>query len=754
MGAIDPDSVYSHTSGRRNPWQWAAVHGGFILAMSAAGVASWRLNESLQRHALDREIMLAEAQEVARLGSWELDVQTGAMSWSDELYRLLGFESTDTPPALDAFLSRVHPESRDLVRDAIHAAVEGQPFTGDFRIVTDPDEARWVNARIRATGRDSGGVTVVAGTMQDVTDRKLAESELSETLSLLTATLDSTADGILVVDLEGHITSFNQRFVDLWQIPVAVLASRDDGEALGSVLSQLSDPDAFVAKVQALYAQPDALSEDTIEFLDGRTFERLSMPQRVAGETVGRVWSFRDVTERKRLEDELSHQAFHDALTGLANKALFRDRVDHALSRAARGPTELAVLFIDLDDFKTVNDSLGHTAGDEVLVAVADRLRSCLRTSDSAARLGGDEFAVLLEDLPAQIEADQVATRVLAALHEPFQLSGHDVVLGASIGIAFATTATTCDQLLRNADLAMYTAKRRGKHRFETYHAEMHAMALDRLEREGALRRGLERGELVIHYQPVVTLPLGRISGFEALVRWQHPEQGLLQPSEFIALAEETGLVGELGRQVLARACSQVRRWQLRHPDFEPLSVSVNVSPRQLQTDELIDDVEVSLREAGLPARSLVLEITETAMMRDTDATIQRLEALRALGVRLAVDDFGTGYSSLSYLQRFPIDILKIDRAFVSSLGAESVDISLAPAIVSLSNTLQLQAVAEGVETALQAEVLATLGCPLAQGYLYSRPVPADEVDALLARGPLGALSSTARTRGPIAAAP
>ena len=544
IGAIDPHSVYSHGPARRNPWQWAGVHGGFILAMSAVGIASWRLNESLQRHAMEREIKLAEAQEVARLGSWELDVRTDEMEWSDELRRLLGYDEPGWTPTLSAMLSMVHPESRDVVEAAItETLATGTPFAGDFRVVTDT-ETRWLHGRVRAAAWDGDRVTMIAGTAQDVTDRKLAETELSETLSLLTATLDSTADGILVVDLEGRITSYNQRFVELWRIPDEVLETRNDKDALAVVLSQVQDPDAFVAKVQELYAQPDALSEDTIEFLDGRIFERLSMPQRVAGLTVGRVWSFRDATERKRLESELSHQAFHDSLTALPNQALFRDRVDHALSRAARGPAEIAVLFVDLDDFKTVNDSLGHTAGDELLVAVSDRLRQSLRIGDSAARLGGDEFAVLLEDLGDDAEAERVADRILQSLREPFPIYGHEVVLSASIGIAFADVATSCDQLLRNADLAMYTAKRLGKHRFETYRSEMHAVALDRLEREGALRRGLDRGELVIEYQPVVALPSARIVGFEALVRWQHPEHGLLQPSEFIALAEETGLVG------------------------------------------------------------------------------------------------------------------------------------------------------------------------------------------------------------------
>jgi diguanylate cyclase (GGDEF)-like protein len=750
MGVVDPHSVYSHADAQRKPWQWAAVHGGFILAMSAVGITSWRLNESLQRRAQERELKLAEAQEVARLGSWELNVRTGEMEWSQELYRLLELDPTTGPPSLDVVLAQVHPDDRDAVAVAVNdARTTGGGSSLDFRVVSAP-ELRWLHGRVRATVSLTGRIKVVSGTAQDVTDRKLAEAELSETLSLLTATLDSTADGILVVDLEGSITSFNQRFVDLWKIPDRILESRNDADALEFVLSQVEDPDRFAAKIQELYARPDALSEDTITFIDGRIFERLSMPQRVAGETVGRVWSFRDVTERRRLEHQLSHQAFHDSLTALPNQALFRDRVDHALSRATRGATEVAVMFVDLDDFKTVNDSLGHTAGDELLVTVSDRLRNALRASDTAARLGGDEFAVLLEDLVDDVGAQTAAEHLLRSMQEPFHIHGHEVVLSASIGITFGDAASTCDQLLRNADLAMYTAKRRGKNRFEVYRAEMHAVALDRLERESALRRGLERSELVIEYQPVVALPSGRVKGFEALVRWQHPELGLLQPSQFVQLAEETGLVGELGRQVLVAACMQTRRWQLEHPDFPPLSISVNVSPRQLQNDELVECVAATLDATGLPPSSLVLEITETVMMHDTDVTITRLEALKALGLRLAVDDFGTGYSSLSYLQRFPVDILKIDRAFVSTLGSASGEVSLAPAIVSLARTLDLDVVAEGVETAVQGDILAALGCEFAQGYHFGRPASVSAIDALLARDPVLPAGASPVARTPV----
>jgi diguanylate cyclase (GGDEF)-like protein len=333
---------------------------------------------------------------------------------------------------------------------------------------------------------------------------------------------------------------------------------------------------------------------------------------------VGRVWSFRDITERVGLERELAHQAFHDSLTGLANQALFRDRVTHALTRADRRQTNLAVLFVDLDDFKTVNDSLGHTAGDALLVAVAERLRDCLRAADTAARLGGDEFALLVEDLRSEDDVTQLADRLLASLTEPFTIAGREMVVGASVGIAFDDTGVTTGQLLRNADIAMYTAKRGGKRRYEIFATEMHTAAVDRLEIQADLRRALDRRELTLQYQPIFALGSRRISGVEALVRWQHPERGLLAPNTFIPLAEETGLICELGRQVLVEACTQASRWQRLSPQDPPLSVSVNLSPRQLQDDDLLADITEALVVSGLDPSTLVLEITEGAMMHDT----------------------------------------------------------------------------------------------------------------------------------------
>jgi diguanylate cyclase (GGDEF)-like protein/PAS domain S-box-containing protein len=731
-GVIDPTIVYDHQGAIQHPWKFAALHGFFVIGMSATGLVTWRLNEALLRATADREERLAEAQALARLGSFELDLVTGKQVWSDELYHLFGFEPQDPEVSRRSILSRIHPEDQEaMVR--LRATLEsGAPFAFDCRILLPDGSIRWVHARGAVTERRGEAPTVVSGTVQDITERKQAEADIHDTLSLLNATLDSTADGILVVDGDGRIRSHNRKFVEMWKLPESVLARGDDEQAISFVLSQLNDPDAFLAKVRELYAQPESDSRDLIEFRDGRTVERCSQPQRVDGVPVGRVWSFRDITERVRLERELAHQAFHDSLTGLANQALFRDRVTHALARAARLQTQVAVLFVDLDDFKTVNDSLGHTAGDALLVAVAERLRDCLRATDTAARLGGDEFAILVEGLGSRAGATGLAERLIAILKEPFIVAGRDIVVRASIGIAFDETHITTGQLLRNADTAMYTAKRGGKRRYEIFQRDMHTAAVDRLEIQADLRRALDRGELTLQYQPIVALGSGRVMGVEALVRWRHPKRGLLAPNAFIPIAEETGLICELGRQVLIEACTQARRWQRLRPQDPPLTMSVNLSPRQLQGDELIPYIVEALAVSGLDPATLVLEITEGAMMDDSDLIIGRLGELKELGVKLALDDFGTGYSSFSYLQRLPIDVLKIDRTFIGTIENDDKKSTLAQAIVSLARTMDLVAVAEGVETSTQAEMLARMGCDLAQGYYFARPMDAVAFDAVL----------------------
>lgn len=503
-------------------------------------------------------------------------------------------------------------------------------------------------------------------------------------------------------------------------------------------------------ELRPLAAIRDALAGSVARYEEsrfGRTYEVWVGPLReTGGDITGAIGLALDVTERKRIEGQLVHQAFHDGLTDLANRALFHDRVQHALARAGRGE-HVAVLFLDLDDFKAVNDSLGHADGDTLLRAVADRLRAATRGFDTVARLGGDEFAVLLEGMASRGEVDPVVSRLTRALAAPFPLRGRDVTVRASIGVAHSTDLSggaTADELLRNADVAMYRAKAMGKGRHAVFEPAMHAAVIERLELEAELRRAVRRPAdhgLRLVYQPVFDLRTFRLAGFEALVRWEHPARGLVSPAAFVPVAEETGLIVAMGRWALSDACRELRRWEERLPPWRPErrapTMAINLSGRQLEDDVLVYDLAAVLRESGVTPQRVTLEITESAIMRNTEATLARLHALKGLGVRLAIDDFGTGYSSLAYLQRFPVDVIKIDKAFVDGVtrgGASGSghDAALVRTIVALSDTLALATVAEGIEREEQREVLAALGCRYGQGYLFSEPLLPADADALV----------------------
>ncbi|MGZ4419135.1 MAG: putative bifunctional diguanylate cyclase/phosphodiesterase, partial [Gaiellaceae bacterium] len=445
----------------------------------------------------------------------------------------------------------------------------------------------------------------------------------------------------------------------------------------------------------------------------------------------GIVLNSRDVSERKAFEEQLAHQAFHDPVTKLANRALFSDRVEHALMRTQRGVHEIAVMFIDLDDFKTVNDSLGHAAGDEVLQEVGRRLKIAVRPGDTVARFGGDEFAVLLDGVSGSSDAADAAGRILRALDLPIEIEGKNVFPRASVGICLVgeeVETPEASELLRNADVAMYMAKRDSKGSYRVFEPTMHERVVERLELRSDLQHALTMDQLELHYQPVVRLADRTILGVEALVRWNHPTRGTIPPIQFIPVAEETGLIIPMGRWILETACHEGARLQKAFSRAEPLTMSVNLSVRQLQSETLIADVRQALEVSGLPAASLVLEITESLMLTDTDFAMMQLHELKALGIRLAMDDFGTGYSSLSYLSRFPVDILKMDRSFV---GAED-NSTLTSAIIALGTSLSLEVVAEGIELAEQASSLEELGCELGQGFLFARPMDSDALTKFL----------------------
>jgi len=452
----------------------------------------------------------------------------------------------------------------------------------------------------------------------------------------------------------------------------------------------------------------------------------------------GYVANFRDITDRKNLEEQLAHQAFHDPLTGLANRALLLDRIDHALKTTRRDPKrQLALLYLDLDDFKTVNDALGHEAGDALLREAAARLAGALRPGDTASRLGGDEFAVLLEDLPERDLAYEIGARLLESLQSPFHADGDGVCINASIGIAVSTgTEEDAAALLRNADLAMYRAKGEGKGRFEIYEAGMHARVVERVALKADMRRALELDEFQAHYQPIVDLETSRITGVEALVRWHHPERGVIAPSAFIPMAEETGLIIPIGSRILHRACADAAQWIEEFGAAAPQSIAVNLSPRQIQDPSVVADVEAALLESKLTPSTLVLEITESFLLEDTESAAMVLAELKALGVRIALDDFGTGYSSLTHLDRFPVDVLKIDKSFVDALESSDVQrSSLVSAIVNLGMMLGLHVTAEGIEDSKQLASLRSMGCELGQGYFFAKPMEASAVRETIAGG-------------------
>ena len=805
----------------------------------------------------ESEARLHEAQELAGMGNWELDLVTGRLWWSPQVYRIFELDPERTEVSYEAFLSRVHPDDREAVDRAYRTSVETRrPYEIVHRLLFDDGRVKHVHERGQTFYDDEGRPLRSIGTVQDITRQREIENELTRRERHFNLLLDSTAQAIYGLDREGRCTFANPACarllgfdspeemvgldlhevihhshadgshypreacpiyrafrtgeqvhvtgevfwrrdgstfpVEYWSYPMI-----EHGEVTGAVVTffdlterlesakrlrlaasvfentaegiLVSDPQGRILEVNRAfteilgYGRDEVVGEQPRLWVDkeGRADLACTIRERLEREggwrgevhalcrdgsrlpvwlSVGAVrddkgvlthcvYVFTDLSPIRRSQEQLDYLAHHDALTGLPNRTSLDEFLEHELHHASRSGEQLAVLFLDLDRFKHINDSLGHAVGDELLRGVAARLRERLRDEDLVARIGGDEFVLVLREVGRETDAGHVAQKLMECLQEPIRIEGHEVHVTASIGIAlYPRDGETAEHLLRNADAAMYRAKEEGRNTYRFYTEELTRRAMDRVLIESRLRHAIARHELFLEYQPQVSLTDGRLLGVEALVRWNDPERGLVPPGDFISQAEESALIHELGRWVLEESCRQAARWREEGFAFERLAV--NVSVLELRRERFVDEVKTLLGRFGLPTGILELEVTESALMHEIELAAGMMEALRDLGVHLAIDDFGTGYSSLYYLKRLPVNRLKIDRSFVRDMPEDPNDVAIARAIVALGHSLGLGVIAEGVETEAQARLLLEAGCYEAQGYLYGRPMSPEVLEA------------------------
>ncbi|MEL6928483.1 MAG: EAL domain-containing protein [Cyanobacteria bacterium J06600_6] len=556
---------------------------------------------------------------------------------------------------------------------------------------------------------------------------KAVNKQLEQSIFVLRLTLEATADGIIVLDEAGKIIDYNQKFIDIWGLPAKTQFDLEQISTL--ILKELSEP--YANELHEQYTQFTWDNYDCLKLKNGKTLECYSQAQALKEQQMAQVWSFRDISEHKKAQDIIQHQAFHDSLTNLPNRTLFDCKLAQALSEAVETQTMLGVMFIDLDRFKTINDSLGHAVGDLLLKSVVERLEDCLDDSDTIARWGGDEFTVLLPEISCREDASAIAQKILDALKPSFNLDGHYLHISSSIGVAvFPDDGNDADTVLKNADAALYWVKEKGRNSYQHYNLSLNSQADQLLNIENNLHHALERGEFTLYYQPIIEVAKGKVVKMEALLRWQHPNLGVVAPDLFIPIAEENGLIIEIGDWVLQTACAQLKAWQsMGLPDLE---ISINLSARQFYNNDLVNKIEQILQATELDAQSLELEITETATMHNTMLARDILSNLAQMNISLSMDDFGTGYSSLSYLKDYPFSTLKIDRSFITDLNLSSQNLAIIKAIITLGKGLDLQIVAEGVETEQLKNLLLTLDCEYMQGYFFSQPLTANEASNLL----------------------
>jgi len=674
------------------------------------------------------EANLAHAHRIARLVTWEWNAATDTLQWGANASDVFGLSPEQLGHTLSEYLRWAPAEDHEFVRDALHSAANAPGiFSFEHRLLPPDGGVRLVRGQAERHRDDPPAAAHVVGTLQDITQLRRAEERSRQ----LSSALEQTADMVMITDREGYIEYVNPAFES------ATLYTREEviGRKPNIIKSGRHDAAFYQNMWKTLLAGEvfrDVLintRKDATTFYEEKTITPI---KNARGQITHFISTGKDISERMQTEQRLHFLAHHDVLTALPNRAMLLERLEHALVHAKRHKTSVAVLFLDLDRFKMINDTLGHDIGDRLLMQLADRLQPCLRQEDTVARLGGDEFTVLLENVLQLTDVSKVAGKILDAMARPFVVDGMELFVTGSIGISmYPADGETPQALLKHADTAMYQAKEDGGNTFRFYASDMSAKAIQRLQLETSLRRALARREFVLYYQPLVHAQSGAIAGVEALLRWHHPALGVVPPNDFVPVLEDTGLISAVGEWVLREACQQYRHW--RKQGVQALRLSVNLSGRQFSDPGVRQNIGRIIDETEMDTDALSLEITETVIMENADASIATATALSELGVQFAIDDFGTGYSSLSYLRRLPIKTLKIDRSFVHHVPGNSDDAAIVSTIIAMAHSLQLEVIAEGVENGEQAQFLRDCACDYLQGYHYSAPVTAADMTQLLA---------------------
>ncbi|MEM9275293.1 MAG: EAL domain-containing protein [Cyanobacteria bacterium P01_F01_bin.143] len=635
-----------------------------------------------------------------------------------------------------SWLFAIHPEDSFKALATLETQFRtGDEFQEEYRIVRPDGSIRWVSVNAFPIRDESGKVSRFVGIAEDITQRKLAKLAMRKSEEQFRLTFEMAPIGMAITALNGQFKRVNQALCEalgydeqeLLKLSFADITYAEDLELHQNQQEALLENKGSDFQIETRYISRDLQIVDAL------------LKVVIIRDSKGQPLHFNnqivDITERKHMEKQLLHDALHDSLTGLPNRALFMDRLDHELKRAqANQDYVFAVLFLDLDRFKVVNDSAGHLVGDQLLIEMSRRLEKTVNFTDTVARLGGDEFTILLENIHNIKNAIAVAEKIDQALSIPFKLQGYELFTSASIGIALSSEGyEQPDEIMRDADLTMYSAKEQGRARYEIFNSSLHDRAITRLQLETDMRRGIEREEFLIYYQPIHSLKTGKLSGFEALARWKHPVRGIVSPVEFIPVAEETGTIVALGTWIMERACRQMQLWQELYPHKYPLQISVNLSGKQLRESSLLETIDSILQDTGLSPQSLKLEITESSLIENMEVATQTLLEIKSRGIKLSMDDFGTGYSSLSYLHRFPVDILKIDRSFVRDIRTNKGNYAIVKAIVTLAHVLEMEVIAEGLEDSFQLDQLKLLNCEYGQGYYFAKPLNQQQAECLVA---------------------